>query len=244
MMRNWKLGLCFMMLPYCVPVAVAATEASGVPGVSKFATDSPAATSIAEDIKAGTATPEQYFEAADKADKADDMIAATHLYRLAAEGGHAQAQVRLGMILFESGYVKQALDFYQKAAEQGNADGMFGEGMIVMGGELGKPDFVEARRLFAQAAESGHALSLHKLADAYISGGMGLDDVVRSGPEALSWIRRAADANYVPAVEALGNAYRVGLYGLAIDVKQADELKAKADKLKGVVEVKKRKKRI
>lgn len=250
MMRKWKFGLCLMVLPYCVPVAVADPAASGVAAVSgvsavsPFAIYNPSAESIAAAIKAGTATPEQYFDAADKADKADDMITATQLYRAAAEGGHAKAQVRIATILYESGYVGKALEFYRKAADQGNTDGMYGVGMIVMGGEVDdKKDLVEARKWFVRAAEQGHGQSLQKLADAYIHGGLGLDEAARSGPEALSWIKRAADADSVSAVKALAEAYRTGKYGLAVDPKQADELDAKAKKLLGIVDKKKKKTR-
>lgn len=249
MMRKWKFGLCLMVLPYCVPVAVADTAASGVVAasgvhvVSPFAASSPSAKSIAEAIKAGTATPEQYFDAADKADKADDMITATQLYRAAADGGHAIAQVRIAVILYDSGFYGKALEFYRKAAEQGNADGMYGVGVIAMGGEMGEKDFAEARKWFTQAAEQGHLPSLQKLADAYRRGGLGLDEAARSGPEALSWIKRAADADYLPAVKALADAYRSGKYGLAADPKQADDLDAKVKRLEGQKEVKQKKKR-
>ena len=241
MMLKPKIGLCLMVLPYCVSVAVAAPAASGVPEVSPFAVNSPAAQSIAEAIKAGTATPEQYFEAADAADKADDMIAATHLYRLAAEGGHAKAQARIAFIFFDSGYVDEALEFFRKAAEQGNTDGMYGIGMITAGGVGG--GVAEARKWFTLAAEKGHVLALQKVADAYRNGGLGLDEAARSGPDALLWIKRAADADYVPAVKALASAYRSGQYGLAVDAKQADDLDAKANRLSGVTEVKKTKKK-
>ena len=243
MMRKWKFGLCLMVLPYCVPVAVADQAASGATAASPFAVNSPGAESIAEAIKAGTATPEQYFDAADKADKADDMIAATNLYRLAAEGGHPIAQARIATILYESGYIGRALQFYRKSAEQGNAEGMYGAGLILMGGDIVEKDVVEARKWFVRAAEKGHVLSLQKLVEAYLHGGLELNQDARSGPEALSWIKRAADADYVPAVEALANAYRSGQYGLAADPKQADDWDAKAKKLKGIKEVIKKKKR-
>lgn len=249
MMRKWKFGLCLMVLPYCVPVAVADTAASGVAAasevfeVSPFAIYNPSAEHIAAAIKAGTATAEQYFDAADAADKADDMITATQLYRAAADRGHAIAQSRIAAILYDSSYVEKALEFYRKAAEQGNGDGMYGVGIIAMGGETGKKDFAEARKWFTRAAEQGHVPSLQKLADAYRNGGLGLDEDARSGPEALSWIKRAADVDYIPAVRALADAYRSGQYGLVADPKQAADLDAKVRRLEGRKEVKEKKKR-
>lgn len=253
MIRKWKLGLFLIVLPYCVPMAVADPAAGGETAVSPHVINIPGLEeSVSKAIKAGTATPEQYFDAADKAEKADNMMASAYLYRLAADNGHAIAQVRTGDVLYGSGFFEKAAYYFLKAAEQGNADGMYGLAVVVMGnyketdlkGDLAGNDFVEARKWFAQAAELGHRPSLIKITDAYIGGGLGLDNDALGGPEALSWIKRAADIDYTPAVEALAKAYREGRYGLTADLAQADELDAKARKLKGIKETTKKKARV
>lgn len=252
-MHKWKLGLFLVALPYCVPVAIADPVAGGETAVSPHVINVPGLEeSVSKAIQAGTATPEQYFDAADKADKADNMMASSYLYQLAADSGHAVAQVRTGDILYGSGFFEKAAYYFLKAAEQGNADGMYGLAVVVMGnyketdfkGDLAGNDFVEARKWFAQAAELGHQPSLIKIADAYIYGGLGLDNDALDSPEALPWIKRAADADYFPAVEALAKAYREGRYGLTVDPAQASELDAKAKKLKGIKETTKKKARI
>lgn len=252
MLRKLKLGLCLMALPYCVPVAVADPATGGATASSAYEINVPGLdVSVAKAIKDGTATPEQYFEAANMADKADDMVASAALYRFAADGGHAIAQARTGDILYGTGIFDVALHYYLKAAEQGNTDGMYGAAVVLMGrysekdlkGDLAGNDFVEARKWFSQAAELGHRASLLKMVGAFLYGGLGLDNDALNGPEALTWIKRGADVDYVPAVEALAKAYRASQYGLAADPAKADELDAKAKKLKGVKEIKKGKQR-
>lgn len=250
MIRKWTFGLCLMALPYCVPVAVADPVASGDTAVSSHAFNIPGLEeSVVKALKAGTATPEQYFEAANMADRADDMVASAILYRFAADGGHAIAQARTGDILYGSGVSDMALHYFLMAAEQDNTDGMYGAAMVIMAGytnskgDLVDADLVGARKWFAQAAELGHAPSLAQLINAYLYGGLGLDNDARNGPEALSWIKRAADTDSVLAVEVLAKAYRTGQYGLTIDLVQADELDAKVRKLKGTKEEKKKKTR-
>lgn len=248
-MRKWKLGIYLMVLPYCVPVAVADPAASGVVAVSGvnavsgFAANSLSAKPFAAAIKAGTATPEQYFDAAVAADKADDMITAVQLYRAAADRGHAKAQVWTARILYDSSFVAKALEFYRKAAEQGDVEGMYGVGTMVSSNDVAKIDFVEARKWLTLAAEQGHHASLHKMADAYLHGGLGLGKAARSGSDALSWIKRAADAGHLASVRALADAYRSGEYGLAVDLKQASDWDAKGDKIEGIKDAVKEKKK-
>lgn len=252
MISKWKLGLCLLALPYCVPLAVAGPAAGSETEVSSYLYNVPGLEeSVAKAIKAGTATAEQYFEAGNMADKADDMMATAYLYRLAADNGHALAQVRTANILYGSGWYARALHYFLMAAEQGNADGMYGAAITIMGsykegeftGDMAGNDFVGARKWLAQAAEQGHSASITYLAKAYLDGGLGLDNDAMNGPDALPWIKRAADIDYPPAVEALAKAYRSGQYGLTADPTQADEWDAKAKKLKGIKEIKKGKQR-
>ncbi len=242
-MRGWIHGVWLMLLPFCVPLATAEQAAGGVAAVSGV----PAT------------TPAEDFAAADKADKDDDMITAGRLYRRAADGGHAEAQVRFGHILYRGSANERALEYYRKSAAQGNADGQYSVGFMYEGGEGGvAQDMAEARKWYALAAQQGHALSIQTLANACTGPSdsvlskiynkakrdkMILDAAALCGPDPLLWIKRAVDIDYVPAVTALANAYRSGLYGLTADQKQADELDAKANKLLGIVVKKKKKTR-
>ena len=242
-MRGWMNGLWLIVLPCWVSLAIA--EPAAIEGA--------AASGVA------ATTPEEDFAAADKAEKDNDIITATKLYRRAANGGHAEAQVRFGRILYLGSDNVGALEYFRKSAEQGNAGGQSGVGLMYEGGEGGvEQNFDEARKWYALAAQQGHTLSINALADACIGPSDSIlsrvynkgkrdkmisDATALCGSDPLAWIKRAADIDYAPAVTALANAYRDGKYGLVADPKQAADLDAKANKLLGIVEKAKEKKK-
>lgn len=243
-MRGWMNGLWLIVLPCWVSLAIA----------------EPAPSEIAAASGVVATTPEEDFAAADKADKDDDMITSGKLYRRAADGGHAEAQARFGHILYRGSANNRALEYFRKSAEQGNAEGQFGVGFMYGGGEGGvAQDFDEARKWYTLASQQGHKLSIYTLADACIGPNDSIlskvynkakrDQMISNaaalcGSDPLALIKRAADIDYVPAVTTLADAYRSGRYGLAVDPKQAADLDARANKLLGIVEkVKEKKKR-
>lgn len=182
------------------------------------------------------AAPEEDFRAGSKAFDSGDVVQAMSLLRKSADAGHAPAQALLGYILDKAEFDEEALAYYRKAAQQGNAEGEFGVGAMYAAGEGVKRDPAEALKWFLRAAEKGHVLATKVLAQAYMKGELGVDEAKRGGPEALRWVRRAADLGDVPAMEHLARAYRTGGLGLAADVKQAEALEAKVRTLRGITE--------
>jgi len=238
MMRGYKWGLLLVVLPYWAPAAGAEPAASGVAASQRQLYPLPA--SGVE----STQSPEEDYQAALKADGAGNMVDAGRLYLRAAKGGHAAAQVIVAIGLRYASADKEAVEWFRKSAEQGNALGQLGLSTMYALGEGGlKQDFAEARKWVTRAADQGNKQAIGIMADAYINGKLGIDENARNSPDALAWIKRAADVDDVPALKALAGAYRSGQYGLAADPKQADALDAKVRKLLGIVEQKKRKMR-
>lgn len=182
------------------------------------------------------AGPEDDFRAGSKAFHSGDIVEAMAMLKRSADAGHAPAQALLGDVLDQAEFDEEALAYYRKAAQQGNADGEFGVGAMYAAGEGVKRDPAEALKWITRAAEKGHVLATKVLAQAHIKGELGLTDAQRSGPDALRWVRRAADLGDIPAMEHLARAYRIGGMGLAADVKQAETLEAKVRTLRGVAE--------
>lgn len=254
MMRGYKWGLLFMVLSYWAPVAGAGPAASGV-AAQRTAVVVPAASGVAAPerslyplpaswVESTTQSPEEDYQAALKADKAGDLVDAGRLYLRAAKGGHAAAQTAVALALRYASADKEAVEWFRKAAEQGNALGQLGLSTMYALGEGGlKQDFTEARKWVTRAADQGNKQAIGIMAEAYVKGNLGLDETARNSPEALAWIKRAADVDDIPALSALATAYRSGQYGLAADPKQADALDAKVRKLLGIVEQKKKKTR-
>lgn len=239
MMRKYKWVWLLMALPYGAPVVMAGPAASGVAAPQRSLYPAAAAASAVGVVP----SPEEDYQAAIKADEAENLVDAGRLYLRAAQRGHAAAQARVAYGLRYAGADKEAFEWFRKAAEQGNAFGQMG--LATMYAESGVPgvqDFAEARKWLSLAADQGEKKAIAMMAGAYINGGMGLDENARNSSEALAWIKRAADIDNVIALKALANAYRSGQYGLAVDTKQADVLDAKVKKLLGTEDKKKTKK--
>ena len=105
-------------------------------------------------------------------------------------------------------------------------------------GEGGTKDPVAARGWFEKAAVAGHEGAVKGLASAYIGGGLDLTTEARQSPDALRWIKMAVDLNFVPALDRMAKAYRLGEFGLPVDVKAAELFEAKSRTLRGVVPAK------
>ena len=185
---------------------------------------------------AAWAAPEDDFRAGSQAFHSGDVVHAMALLKKSADAGHAASQSLLAYILDKAEFNDEAVDYYRKAAAQGDAEGEFGLGSMYAAGEGVKRDPVEARKWITRAAERGHASAIKVLTVAYIKGELGIDEAERGSAEALRWVRRAADSGDVPAMEQLVIAYRTGAYGLVVDLNQAEALAAKVRAARGVAE--------
>ena len=186
-------------------------------------------------------TPVENYEAGVKAEGKNDLIGAIESYKLAADAGHVPAQVRYANYLKRGTFIAEALKYYRLSV-QANNDGQYGLGAMYEEGEKGlKRDLGVARFLFSLAAEQGHREASIRLSEAYLKGQAGLDEADLQSAEALSWIRRAAGHDHLPAMDALAVAYREGKFGLTPDPDQADVIVTITNKMRGVV-VKEKKK--
>lgn len=182
---------------------------------------------------AALAAPEDDYKLGAKSLAQGDLVTAMSHLRKAADAGHAAAQAAYGQILDRSDSDEEAVAYFRKSADQGNADGQFGLGTMLASGQGVTRDLAAARKWVTLAAEQGHRLAINELALAHLSGGLGLAGVARNDQESLRWIRRAVENDFLPAVEGLADAYREAKFGLEADPRKADELAAKARKLRG-----------
>ncbi len=221
MMRGCMYGL-LLVLSCWAPMAVADQAVSG------------GATSA-------SMSAEEEYQAGVKAAMDDDPVSAAKLFAGAAERGHAGAQARLAFIVKDGSGQKQALELFRRAAEQGNAVGQYGLGLMHM--EKPYLDFAEARKWLTMAADQGYESATIVMAKSYLSGGLGLDEKERNGPETVKWLKRAAEFDDGPMIKELADAYRKGKYGLEVDLKQAAEWEVKYREVTGTKLEKKRTKR-
>lgn len=158
-----------------------------------------------------------------------DVVRALPILRKLADGGFAPAQVKLADMLDKAEENAAAVALYRKAAEQSNADALFGLASMTAAGEGVTRDPDESLRLLRRAAEQSHLPAIHALAQAYI----GAQPALRAGSEfaaeALRWSTLAAESGYLPAMDALANAYAKGDWGLGVDAAQAQAWTQRAD---------------
>ncbi len=136
------------------------------------------------------------------ADPALTEIGALHKKALT---GDAQSQFLLGAY-YDRGVnglpqmADQAAIWYQKAAEQGNANAQSALGTLYNSGRLGEPDHAKALRWYQAAAKQGNPLAEYNIGYMHYAGhGLPRDD-----REALRWIGKAAAKGFDIAQTTLG----------------------------------------
>ena len=148
-----------------------------------------------------------------------DDAEALRLLRKAADHGFMAAQESLG-IFAETGIAMprpapaEALDWYQKAVQQGSLDAATNIALMYAGG-IGVPkDPAQAASWFRRAAEGGDATAQYNLALRYMRG----DGVPKDYKESIHWLTAAADQNVVPALLDLANTYMHPPDGTSVNV--------------------------
>jgi TPR repeat protein len=128
-----------------------------------------------------------------------------------AESGDADAQCELAKrYLFGQGVPQdytEAVKWYRKAAEQGNARAQDWLGFCYQDGLLGvSQDYTEAVKWFRKAAEQGDAAAQDSLGVRYANG----EGVPQNYTEAVKWFRKAAEHGAPGAQCDLGVSYANG----------------------------------
>jgi len=154
--------------------------------------------------------------------------------RGAAEQGNADAQGNLafvyeslgrltkiyfnGNVFLASGAqndIKKAVEWYRKAAEQGDAGAQFRLGMAYLHGDGVEKDEKEALHWLRKAAQNDPQLQ-YSLGEVYYNG----DGITKDDKEAVKWYRKAAEQGDKGAQYILGKAYHKG-EGIGKDDKEA-----------------------
>lgn len=190
------------------------------------------------------ADTEADYQAGLKSHRAGDIVGAMPPLRRAALAGHAKAQALLADILDRTDFDTDAVELYRKSAAQGDPDGMFGLGTMIVSGEGVKRDPAGGRVWIQKAAELGHLQAINVMAQGYLKAELGFAPADRDTPEAFEWVKRAAANDYLPAIDALAAAYATGNgFGLAADRSLADQYQAQANRIRNIEPGKKKKQR-
>lgn len=106
--------------------------------------------------------------------------------------------------------------WYERAAAEGNTDGMNELGVMYARGEGVTQDYDQARRWFQTAADAGDSIAMKNLGIFYQNGW----GVTQDYQQARQWYQQAADAGNSSAMNNLGVLYQYGL-GVTQDYQQA-----------------------
>jgi len=105
-----------------------------------------------------------------------DRNSAMKWYRMASDGGNAEAQNSLGSILQDEKKYRDALSWYEKAASQGHAQATNNAAYLYDMG-LGVPqDRNKGLELYSRAADLGWAEAMWNIANVYGAGQLGTVD--------------------------------------------------------------------
>lgn len=181
------------------------------------------------------AAPEDDYQSGLKSYRNGDIVGSMPPLRQASLEGHAKAQALLAEILDRTDFDDDAIALYRKSADQGDLDGMFGLGVMIVSGEGTKKDVFTGRGWILKAAEAGHVLAINAIAQGYLKGELGYSDADRNTPDALRWVKRAAENDYLPAIDALAAAYFSGNgFGVQVDRGLSDLYQAQANRIRNL----------
>jgi len=130
-------------------------------------------------------------------------------------------QVYIGYIYLQPGFKdeKKSTEWFQKAADQGNAKGMHNLAMAYQSGVGVQKDYTKAFNLFKQASDKGLASSMNAIGIMYKNGwGVKTDEKA-----AANWYMKAAAAG---SADGVCNVAGIMMYSKIVetDYKQAHEL--------------------
>jgi TPR repeat protein len=174
------------------------------------------------------ADAEEDYKAGYEAYRKGDMGGAMKNLEKAAAANHVRAQALLGQLLDVADNNAQAMKYYRMAADQGDAEAMFGMGVMYRSGDGIEKNEKEGLDWIRKAAEKGYPPAVAAMAGYYLAGakgGAGLDEQGRA--EAKRWITGAAEQDNLPAMRAMIDGFKTGKYGFAQDPAQAAAWEAK-----------------
>jgi TPR repeat protein len=119
------------------------------------------------------AGPEEDNALAEKEFARGDLVVSMGLWRKAAQAGYAPSQVWLGDLLDKAEEDVLAVEWYKKAADQGNAGGEYGLGQMYLKGEGIKQDLTQARQYIEKAATKNHVEAVKWMMSSYRQGSSG-----------------------------------------------------------------------
>ncbi len=162
---------------------------------------------------------QSYFDKGKEYYRAKNYSQAIPYFKKANElagGNNSGCQYNIGLCYDLTGNYTQAVYWYRKAAEQGDAAAQYNLGVRYANGRGVAKDDVQAVYWYRKAAEQGLAIAQYNLGVHYDDG----KGVTEDDAQAVYWYRKAAEQGDAAAQNLLCLYYYSG-YGVAKDLEQA-----------------------
>ncbi|MGL4602538.1 MAG: tetratricopeptide repeat protein [Iodobacter sp.] len=153
-------------------------------------------------------------------EQSDDKKRATAWFEKAAEAGDQTARYRLGLASLKGEGMPQDVAKARLWFSTAGQQGLFRLGMMTLKGEGGPKDSTRGIEMVQQAAKNKDPAALYTLANWYRYG----EQLPQNQQAALAYYKKAANLQYVPALQELSLAFEMGDLGLNIDPMQAHAL--------------------
>ena len=140
---------------------------------------------------------------------------------MAANLGHSEAQYYMGARAYYEDEYDKAIEWWEKAAAQGDPDAMCRLGQLYEDGDGIAADHKTALQWFMKAAEKDDEYSQNFIGECYLKG----NGLPRDAKKAVQWFEKAAEQGHRNAYYNLGLCYLQGK-GVKQDYKKAAEMLA------------------
>ncbi|QBC44502.1 tetratricopeptide repeat protein [Iodobacter fluviatilis] len=154
------------------------------------------------------------------AERTDDKNMAPHWLEKSAEAGDQKARYLLGMAYLKGDGVNEDKQKARLLFSTAGNLGIYRLGMLTLKGEGGSKDKAKGIAMVEAAAKNNDAAAIYTLGNWYRYGDyLGQDDQL-----AIKHYKKAANLQYVPALQELALAFEMGEMGLDINPVQAHSL--------------------
>ncbi|MGO4339923.1 tetratricopeptide repeat protein [Labrys sp. KB_33_2] len=136
---------------------------------------------------------------------------------LSATNASSHDAILRGNNAYEKKDFVEALHWFQKAADQGDAMGFNQMAFLYLTGQGVPRDYRQALILYQKGAEKGLSLSENAIGYIYQRG----NGVPQDYTEAMRWYQKAADHGHAPAQTSIGYLY---LYGQGVPTNQTEAM--------------------
>lgn len=160
---------------------------------------------------------------AEQYSKTNQFEKAQAIYSKYSETNNPASQALLGSYMIRQGKYDQAVNFYQKSANQGDSDAQYFLGKMYFDGLNVKQDFQKSFEFFLKSAKQGHTIAQLDVARAYLRG----KGTNKDHKQAVKWLTEAEKTGNSDAQFMLGSAMLDGR-GIQKNIKQGVQLLIKS----------------